>query len=281
MVERNRAHGRGALEGIADYQLRETSWRVELVARADLLKPAFVAGFDGLIVRVMDNALADALVASRKPVVDTYGRLDDNPLPSIRLDDAAIGELAAEAFADRHFKNCAYCGFPSIRFSAARGRAFASDVAGVLCAPGRVFTAEVLVAIEAAGPAVVLAGRDLSGQDAWGLSLSEDGALNVFVRLVDGSLVSRVLVANAVDAAHGVALVGDLANRSVRAYVDGVLKAEIGVADCPRPIALDAVRVVVGEGVKGRIDEVRMTRAVRTPDQFARIERKGLALVIR
>ena len=157
----------------------------------------------------------------------------------------------------------------------------ASDVAGVLCAPGRVFTAEALVAVEAAGPAVVLAGRDLSGQDAWGLSLSEDGALNVFVRLVDGSLVSRVLLANAVDAAHGVALVGDLANRSVRAYVDGVLKAEIGVADCPRPIALDAVRVVVGEGVKGRIDEVRMTRAVRTPDQFARIERKGLALVIR
>lgn len=157
----------------------------------------------------------------------------------------------------------------------------ASDVAGVLCAPGRVFTAEALVAVEAAGPAVVLAGRDLSGQDAWGLSLSEDGALNVFVHLVDGSLVSRVLVANAVDAAHGVALVGDLANRSVRAYVDGVLKAEIGVADCPRPIALDAVRVVVGEGVKGRIDEVRMTRAVQTPDQFARIERKGLALVIR
>lgn len=77
----------------------------------------------------------------------------------------------------------------------------ASDVAGVLCAPGRVFTAEALVAVEAAGPAVVLAGRDLSGQDAWGLSLSEDGALNVFVRLVDGSLVSRVLLANAVDAA--------------------------------------------------------------------------------
>lgn len=141
MVERNRAHGRGVLEGIADYQLRETSWCVELVARADLLKPAFVAGFDGLIVRVMDNALANALVASRKPVVDTYGRLDDNPLPSIRLDDAAIGELAAEAFADRHFKNCAYCGFPSIRFSAARGRAFAASVArrGGTCA---VYSAE-------------------------------------------------------------------------------------------------------------------------------------------
>lgn len=29
MVERDRAHGRGVLEGIADYQLKETSWRVE------------------------------------------------------------------------------------------------------------------------------------------------------------------------------------------------------------------------------------------------------------
>ena len=135
-VERDRAHGRGVLEGIADYQLKETSWRVELVSRADLLKPAFVAGFDGLIVRVMDNALANALVASGKPVVDTYGRLDDNPLTSIRMDDEAIGALAAETFAERHFRNCAYCGFPAIRFSVARGKAFAASVAarGGTCA---------------------------------------------------------------------------------------------------------------------------------------------------
>lgn len=129
MAERDRAHGRGVLEGIADYSLQETAWRVELVSRADLLRPGFVDGFDGLVARVMDNALADVLVASGKPVVDAYGRLDGNPLSSIRLDDEAIGALAAETFAERHFRNCAYCGFPSLRFSDARGRAFAAGVA--------------------------------------------------------------------------------------------------------------------------------------------------------
>ena len=127
-IERNRAHGRGVLEGIADYQLAETNWQVELLERKDLLKPDVLAGFDGIVARVMDNEVADALVAFGKPVVDAYGRLDGNPLASIRLDDAAIGEMAAEAFRDHYFRNCAFCGFPGIRFSEARGAAFKASV---------------------------------------------------------------------------------------------------------------------------------------------------------
>ena len=127
-IERNRAHGRGVLEGIADYQLAETNWLVELLERKDLLKPDVLAGFDGIVARVMDNEVADALVAFGKPVVDAYGRLDDNPLTSIRLDDAAIGEMAAAAFRDHYFRNCAFCGFPGIRFSEARGAAFKASV---------------------------------------------------------------------------------------------------------------------------------------------------------
>lgn len=124
-IEKNRAHGRALLEGIADYALERTDWQLELVDPELLQDVSSVRKFDGLIVRVMDDKTADALRKSRKPVVDTYGRVDDNPLPSIRLDDAAIAKVAFECFAEHHYQAFAACGFPGVRFSDARSEAFA------------------------------------------------------------------------------------------------------------------------------------------------------------
>ena len=123
-IEKNRAHGRALLEGIADYALERTDWRLELVDPEILQDVSSARKFDGLIVRVMDDAMADVLRKSRRPVVDTYGRRDDNPLPSIRLDDTAIAEVAFTSFAEHHYHAFAYCGFPGVRFSDARGKAF-------------------------------------------------------------------------------------------------------------------------------------------------------------
>lgn len=123
-VEKNRAHGRALLKGIADYALERTAWRLELVDPQRLTSAAYAGRFDGLIVRVMDDATAAALAHAKRPVVDTYGRLDDNPLASIRLDDAAIAERAFRCLADRHFHAFAFCGFDGLRFSDARGAAF-------------------------------------------------------------------------------------------------------------------------------------------------------------
>ena len=125
-IEKNRAHGRALLEGIADYAIQQTDWRLELVEPEALQDVSRVRKFDGLIVRVMDDLTADVLRKSRRPVVDTYGRVDENPLPSIRLDDAAIAEVAFACFAERHYQAFAYCGFPGVRFSDARGMAFAA-----------------------------------------------------------------------------------------------------------------------------------------------------------
>ena len=123
-IEKNRAHGRALLEGVADYALEQTDWRLELVDPEVLQDVSSVRKFDGLIVRVMDDATADVLRKARRPVVDTYGRIDNNPLPSIRLDDAAISEVAFKCFAEHHYHAFAYCGFPGVRFSDARGKAF-------------------------------------------------------------------------------------------------------------------------------------------------------------
>jgi DNA-binding LacI/PurR family transcriptional regulator len=69
------------------------------------------------------------------PVIDTYGRMDSGSIPFIRLDDQAIAEAAAEYFFEHNFKNYAFCGFPGLRFSEARGTAFrkAVEKSGNIC----------------------------------------------------------------------------------------------------------------------------------------------------
>lgn len=123
-AETNRAHGRSMLEGIADYALTHTDWRLEPVDPKSLIDSSNLKRFDGFIVRVMDDATAKTLMLTGKPVIDTYGRMDSGSIPFIRLDDKAIAEMAAKCFLEHNFKHCAFCGFPGLRFSEARGSAF-------------------------------------------------------------------------------------------------------------------------------------------------------------
>ena len=129
-IETNRAHGRALLEGIADYALARADWRLKSVEPAALADRSNLERFDGFIVRVMDDRTADILVKSGKPVVDTYGRSDTGRIPFIRLDDAAIARLASECFVEHRYYRCAFCGFPGLRFSDARGAAFTSAMSG-------------------------------------------------------------------------------------------------------------------------------------------------------
>ena len=128
-VETNRAHGRSMIEGIADYALAHTDWRLESIDPKTLADPANIKRFDGFIVRVMDDATANALIKTKKPVIDTYGRNDIGRIPFIRLDDCAIAECAARFFNEHKFTRYAFCGFPGLRFSEARGKAFQKAVA--------------------------------------------------------------------------------------------------------------------------------------------------------
>ena len=127
-IETNRAHGRALLEGVGDYALAHPEWRLEAVEAETLTNASALRRFDGFIVRVMDDRTAEALLRAGRPAVDTYGRRDVAGIPYIRLDDAAIAQLAAQCFAEHRYRRCAYCGFPGLRFSEARGAAFRAAV---------------------------------------------------------------------------------------------------------------------------------------------------------
>ena len=135
-VETNRAHGRALLEGLADYALTHSDWRLEAVEPGTLTDSAKLRHFDGFIVRVMDDRTADSLIKTKKPVIDTYGRVDRSPIPFIRLDDSAIAKCAADCFAEHRYSRCAFCGFRGLRFSEARSEEFRRTVqaSGGTCA---------------------------------------------------------------------------------------------------------------------------------------------------
>ena len=94
-IEKSREHGRALLAGIADYALENPDWRFDLIEPGELVDAKTIRRFDGLIVRVMDDATAAALAKSGRPVIDTYGRVDSSPFDTIRLHDEAIAEMAA------------------------------------------------------------------------------------------------------------------------------------------------------------------------------------------
>lgn len=80
--------------------------------------------YDGFIVRVTDDATAETLKKTKRPVVDVFGRTENTEFPLVDSDHAAIADLAAKHFVERHFTNFAYCGYPGVRFSDIRRDAF-------------------------------------------------------------------------------------------------------------------------------------------------------------
>ncbi len=124
-IEVNRAHGRSLLEGISEYAIDHRNWRLSLIDADEILHKKTLEKYDAFIVRIMDKRTANIFAAAGKSIVDVYGRTDESPFTTIHLDDEAIGQMAAEYFAGRYFTHCAYCGFGGVRFSKARGEAFA------------------------------------------------------------------------------------------------------------------------------------------------------------
>lgn len=124
IVERDRAYGRELCCGIADAALREDNWTLEFLDADSLKRPKSLRGFDGVIARVVDDAMAARLVASGLPVVDVFCNKRYPLLGSADGDQTAIGRKAAEHFLARRFTSFAYCGYEGYNYSDERRDAF-------------------------------------------------------------------------------------------------------------------------------------------------------------
>jgi LacI family transcriptional regulator len=115
------------LHGISDYVRVHGSWAIYL-ERHHLydVPPAWLKTWrgNGVIARVENPRLVQAIQARKVPVVDLRGLDMQTHMPAIMTDDEAGARLAAEHFIDRGFRTFAYCGFPGTHYSDERGHFF-------------------------------------------------------------------------------------------------------------------------------------------------------------
>ncbi|MCB1224263.1 MAG: DNA-binding transcriptional regulator [Verrucomicrobiales bacterium] len=128
LVETSLGSGRDILQGIARYVREHRPWSLHHEPRAlEDEPPRWLAAWrgDGIIARVQTPALARAIAATGAPVVDVLGVVPDSAFPLVHVDDAAIGEMAADHLLERGLRHFAYLGLSGENWSAARQAAFA------------------------------------------------------------------------------------------------------------------------------------------------------------
>ena len=127
LIESSRAYGRGLLLGVAKYVREHGPWSIFLQERSlDDVSPDWLAQWkgDGVIARIENRELARAVSRLGLPAVDLRSLLPGLKLPSLRTDDVAVAELAAEHLRERGFRHFAFCGFNGADYSDLRRDAF-------------------------------------------------------------------------------------------------------------------------------------------------------------
>src|SRR5262249_32367362 len=138
LIESSRAFGRGLLLGIARYVREHGPWSIVLQERSlGDLGPEWLRYWegDGIIARIENRAIADAIARLGLPTIDLRFLLPELKLPSVRADDRAVARLAADHLLERGFRHLAFCGFNGADYSDLRRDSFAAYLAelGIRC----------------------------------------------------------------------------------------------------------------------------------------------------
>ena len=113
LIETSRAYGRGLLRGVQRYNRERANWSTyfEPHGLGDPPPPWLKAWRgNGILARVDNRRLAEAVRQAGVPVVNLRGALPDLPFPFIGADNRAVGRLAAEHLLDRGFCHFGFCG---------------------------------------------------------------------------------------------------------------------------------------------------------------------------
>ena len=114
LIETSRAYGRGLLRGIARYNCEHSQWSTFFQPQGlGDPAPAWLPSWrgDGILARIDNRQVAQAVQKAGVPVVNTRGTLTELPFHFIGSDNSAIAELAAEHLLERGFRHFAFCGY--------------------------------------------------------------------------------------------------------------------------------------------------------------------------
>jgi len=130
LLDRSLSFVRGVLQGIRAYAAKHPQWvvrdgppRLHLVNRVEEWKP------HGIIAGLVLPQVAHTLMRMRKPLVDTAYALPGLKVPTVDVDHAAVGRLAAEYYLERKFARFAFYGSESACYAQVEERAFRQHLA--------------------------------------------------------------------------------------------------------------------------------------------------------
>ncbi len=131
IVETSLASGRDILRGIARFVREYGPWSIYHEPRAlEEDAPRWLDDWrgDGIIARIQNRSIANAVTRTGLPVVDVLGLVPEAGVPLVHVDDRAIAELAAEHLLERGFREFGFCAISGATWSDARRKAFVEAV---------------------------------------------------------------------------------------------------------------------------------------------------------
>ena len=138
LIETSNAYARGLLQGIVAYIREHGPWSIHLSehTRGDKA-PVWLRSWDGdgIIARIENPAIAEALRRVRMPIVDVSAARLIPALPWFETDDSAVAHAAAEHLIERGFTHFAYAGESRFNWSKWREEHFVNCIraAGFPC----------------------------------------------------------------------------------------------------------------------------------------------------
>ncbi len=130
LLDRGLSFVRGVIRGVRAYAADKPNWilrdgppRPQLVSHVRDWKP------HGIIAGLVLPRVAQELTRMRTPLIDTACTLPDLKVPTVDVDHAAVGRLAADYFLERKFDYFGFFGSESAAYSRMRESAFRQRVA--------------------------------------------------------------------------------------------------------------------------------------------------------
>ena len=112
LIETSNAYARGLLHGIRDYARESPNWTTSLGEQSrGAPPPSWLKDWrgDGIIARVENARIAEAIQATKVPVIDVSAAQLLSSAPCVETDDEEIAWLAAGHFIERGLKHFAFC----------------------------------------------------------------------------------------------------------------------------------------------------------------------------
>jgi LacI family transcriptional regulator len=177
LIETSNAYARGLLQGVVRYIREHEPWSFHFLEQArggDA--PWWLERWDGdgIIARIENERIADAVAKSKIPAVDVSSGRHLPSIPWVETDDEKIADLAARHLLERGFRNFGYCGDDQFHWSRRRKASFTAilQAAGYQCSvfepPHSASDRQVAAMVEwltaIPKPAAIFAGYDVFGQ---------------------------------------------------------------------------------------------------------------------